>query len=175
MPDAKKELSKVMMSLYLIIALVIVGGVMAVVGITGLDMDNMDYHLGLLIGGIMLAFMSAVFGIPLVWLRNTERRKTLRIAVLALSSERSQISILAGSVGCSDAEAREKVVWALNNGYLPGYVISGDEVLLSKLLDPNFQEHAVECPNCGASFTYVGKIGQCPYCGDYYPPRNKNV
>lgn len=174
MPDAKKEFSKVMMTLYIIIALVAVGAIMAVVGGMGLDMDNMDYHLGLLIGGIMLAFLSAVFGIPLVWLRNTERRKSLRIAVLILSSDRSSISVLAGSVGCSDADARNKVIWALNNGYLPGYVISGDEVMLAKLLDPNQQEHAVECPNCGASFTYIGKIGQCPYCGDYYPPQNKH-
>ncbi len=164
MADARKELKTVMMSLYLIIILIAVGVILFVYGL-------MNDILGLIIAGPILAFFFAVFGIPLVWLRNSEKRINLRVACIVLESERTAFSVLAGSVGCSDAEARDKVVWCLNNGYLPGYVVSGQEVLLSKLMDPNLQEHAMECPNCGASFTYVGKIGQCPYCGDYYPPK----
>lgn len=164
MADARKELKTVMMSLYLIIILIAVGVILFVYGL-------MNDILGLIIAGPILAFFFAVFGIPLIWLRNSEKRVNLRVACIVLESERTAFSVLAGSVGCSDAEARDKVVWCLNNGYLPGYVVSGQEVLLSKLMDPNLQEHAMECPNCGASFTYVGKIGQCPYCGDYYPPK----
>ncbi|MCQ2079285.1 MAG: hypothetical protein MJZ38_04435 [archaeon] len=168
MADAKKELRTVMMSLYVVILIAIIGIALAILGgVKGLG----GTWLFCMIGGIMLAFFGLIFGVPLVWLRNAERRKSLRAAVIILNNERTQISVLASSVGCSDAEARNKAVWALNNGYLPGYVISGDEVLLSRLLDPNQMEHSASCPNCGASFKYVGKIGQCPYCGDYYPPR----
>ena len=168
MADAKKELGKVMMTLYIIIAIFAVCIVWAIYEAAVLG----DFIM--MIPGLVIGFMTLVFGVPLIWLRNSERRIDLRLAVIALQNERTAFSVLAGSVGCSDAEARERIVWCLNNGYLPGYVISGNEVLLSKLMDPNLQEHAVECPNCGASFTYVGKIGQCPYCGDYYPPQKKN-
>lgn len=167
MADAKKELKTLMMPMYLVLALAVVGIILMVYGI-------MNEIIALIVVGPIMAFVPLVFIVPLVWIRNGERRINLRLAVIALQGERTAFSVLAGSVGCSDAEARERIVWCLNNGYLPGYVISGNEVLLSKLMDPNLQEHAVECPNCGASFTYVGKIGQCPYCGDYYPPQNKH-
>ena len=125
------------------------------------------------IAGIVVMFLFLVFGIPLVWVRNSERRTNLRIAVFILGYDDCTIEMISGSCGISVNEAWGKVKWALNAGYLPGYVINGTHVCLAKLLDPNLQEHAVECPNCGASFTYVGKIGQCPYCGDYYPPQNR--
>ena len=152
MEDARQALNKLNMLMYFMFALIGVGAAMIIVGV-------MKGILFLWIAGIVVMFLFLVFGIPLVWVRNSERRTNLRIAVFIL--------------GISVNEAWGKVKWALNAGYLPGYVINGTHVCLAKLLDPNLQEHAVECPNCGASFTYVGKIGQCPYCGDYYPPQNK--
>jgi hypothetical protein len=166
MEDARQALKKLNMLMYIMFALIAVGAIMIFIGV-------MKGILALWIIGIVVMFLFLVFGVPLVWVRNSERRTNLRIAVFILGYDDCTIEMISGSCGISVNEAWGKVKWALNAGYLPGYVINGTHVCLAKLLDPNLQEHAVECPNCGASFTYVGKIGQCPYCGDYYPPQNK--
>ncbi|MCQ2085757.1 MAG: hypothetical protein MJZ21_06400 [archaeon] len=171
MADAEKALRKLKLPFFIMIVLAIIGVVLIVSGaMHGIH----GAGVALLVIGVLLTFGSIVFGFPLTLVFSAEKKKTLRIAVIAKKSERTFLSVLAGSVGCSESEAKEKVLWCMSNGYLDGYMIHGNEVCLARLFDPNLQEHAAVCPNCGASFTYIGKIGQCPYCGDYYPPQNKS-
>lgn len=152
--------------MYFLILIILIGAACIVFGI-------IKGTIALWISGIVIIFVFSIYGIPFIWLRNIERKKTFRLGAFVLEHESITFDLLAGSIGVSENVATEKVRWLLTNGYLPGYIISGNSVLLSRLVDPNLQEHAAECPNCGASFTYVGKIGQCPYCGDYYPPNTK--
>ena len=152
--------------MYLLILIIMVGVACIVLGI-------INGTAALWIGGIIIIFIFSIYGIPLIWLRNSERKKTFRLGAFILEHESMTFPMIAGSIGVSENVAIDKVRWLLTNGYLPGYIISGNSVLLSKLVDPNLQEHSAVCPNCGASFTYVGRIGQCPYCGDYYSPNTK--
>lgn len=170
MANAKKELRTVNLGLYVMIVIALFGIVLLAKGVS---MGIIDGGSAYFFGGLFLTFFGLLFGVPIVWLVTSEKRKSLRIAVLILESERTKIQVLAGSTGISDNAAKSKIVWCIERGYLPGYVIVGDEVLLSRHVNPDLQEHVCECPNCNASFTYVGRIGQCPYCGDYYPPRNR--
>ena len=105
MADAKKELSKVMMSLYIIIAIFAVCIAWAIYEAAVLG----DFIM--MIPGLVIGFMTLVFGVPLVWLRNSERRINLRLAVIALQSERTAFSILAGS---GDADVDRTARSALN-------------------------------------------------------------
>ncbi len=166
MSTVQEELKKLNRPLYLLALVILIGVACIVLGI----MKGID---ALWIGGIIIIFLFSIYGIPLIWLRNIERKKTFRLGAFVLEHESMTFDLLAGSIGVPVNVAMEKVRWLLTNGYLPGYIISGNSVLLSKLVDPNLQEHTAVCPNCGASFTYVGRIGQCPYCGDYYPPNTK--
>lgn len=158
-----EELKKINRPLYILSLIILIGAVCIVAGIIkGIT--------ALWISGIVIIFLFSIYGIPIVWLRNIEKKKKFRMGEFILEHESTPLSMLAGSVGVSESVALDNVRWLLTNGYLPGYIIDGNTVTLSKLVDPNMQEHTAICPNCGASFTYVGKIGQCPYCGDYYPP-----
>lgn len=166
LPDAKEDLKKINRLSYAIAALITVGVLLIVYGAS-------EGITGCWIAGLVIVFVFALYGIPLVWLRNSERRKTLRIAVFIKEHEANTIEMVSGSMGISDDAAWDKVRWLLEHGYLPGYVINGNRIVLSKLIDPEQQEHSAVCPNCGASFRYVGRIGQCPYCGDHYPPNTR--
>lgn len=167
MSTVQEELKKVNRPIYILTLIILIGAVCIIAGI-------ISGTTALWIAGLVIAFVFAFYGIPLIWMRNSERRKALRLGAFILEHETNTIEMLTGCIGVDENSVMDKVRWLLANGFIPGYVISGNSVVLSKLLDPNLQEHTAVCPNCGASFTYIGKIGQCPYCGDYYPPNTRN-
>lgn len=163
MTTIQEEIKKVNRPAYILAAIILIGVLCIIVGfVNGTS--------SLWIAGLVITFVFAFYGIPLIFIRNSERRKTFRLGAFILAHENNTIEMLTGCIGSDENTVMEKVRWLLANGYLPGYIINGNSVILSKLVDPNLQEHSAVCPNCGASFTYVGRIGQCPYCGDYYPP-----
>lgn len=168
MPDAHIELRKIKRASYAVAAAIFIGAILLAVGVT----EGTSW---MWITGLVLMFVFLVYGIPLVWLRNSERRKTFRLCLFLLEHESTTVTTAAGSIGTSEQETLEKVKWLLSHGYLPDYVINDGCIVQARLVDPNMQEHTAVCPNCAASFKYVGRIGQCPYCGDYYPPNTRKA
>lgn len=157
MADAKKALNRLYVPVIIIVLIFVACMGLAAYGIMN---DSLIWIAGLVIG-----FFVLIMGIPLAWLGTSEKRKNLRIGALVSGRERTTFEIIAGSAGITEEEALQRIKWCLDHGYLDGYVINGSEVCQIRFIDPAERVHAAECPNCGASFTYKGEKGQCPYCG----------
>ena len=117
-----------------------------------------------LVVGVLGVLFFGFYGVSLSCIGAFMRRSTLRVARIAEGTGTVKLSTLAQNAGCDVETARTRAAWCISHGYLTDRLISGDTLVCTT----ERSEHAMKCTYCGASFTYEGDVGRCPYCGRYY-------
>lgn len=117
--------------------------------------------------GVIFIF-SGFYGCPITWVQWAEKKRMLRLVTAVRSREISPLELLAAETGRSVGDVHNDVTECLRKGWINGYVLSGDKVMLSKFLDPGQMAHHVRCDFCNATYEYVGTSGRCPYCGNWH-------
>ena len=119
-----------------------------------------------LAAGVIFIF-TGFYGCPISWVQWSEKKRYKRIVNLITSRESTTVEILAGSLALKEGDALNDVKYCLEHGYLTGYILRGNKVMLASLIDPDRMSHHAKCGYCGATFEFQGRNGRCPYCGNF--------
>ena len=151
--------------------LLIIGIPLIIFGAISLNKGTI-YAIMLAVGVIFI--FSGIYGCPITWVQWSEKKRYQRLVQLITSRDSTTISTAAGSLGMKDGDALNDIKYCLEHGYLTGYMLRGDKVMLTSLIDPERETHAVKCGYCGATYEFQGRNGRCPYCGNFLTDQSLN-
>ncbi len=123
---------------------------------------------------IGIAFLAAGFyGCPVAWVAYSGKA-SLRRMIRAITEEHlyteREISM---QLGLSEQEVHRRINECFSKGYLVGYIRTSDGIALNENQALAETEYVVQCPACGAKYSYTkGTSANCPYCGTPAPRKD---
>lgn len=137
----------------------------------------------------MLLFISG-YGLIVFIARALKYKFITKLQDAIIKGGERDLSVLAEKFSKSLSTIEEKVTFLIDNGYLPGFSISGqiliNEEEKSQILKKEFYQNQIietknkeekkvlrkkiieseKCPNCGAKVKFNEGSADCPYCGN---------
>ncbi len=110
------------------------------------------------------------YGCPVAW-GMYSGKASLRRLIRAVTEEHLYTEReLSMQLGISEKEVHNRINECFSKGYLVGYIRTADGIALNENQALTEKEYAVECPACGAKYSYTkGTSSNCPYCGSPAP------
>ncbi len=122
-------------------------------------------HIGALLGIGIACAVIGFYGTPMGWVIYGTAC-TRRRMVMAITQEHlSTVEELSSQLALNDNQVRGMLDVCFSKGFLIGYKRDGDNILFNDNVALGKQTFHVQCPNCGAKFSYTKDNPNCPYCG----------
>lgn len=117
--------------------------------------------------GIGIAFtVVGFYGCPVAWVQFGAARTESQLVGAIVLEHFHTVQELAPRIGQNEKQTRAVLASCMRKGYLAGYKVEGDEIVLNENQAFERTSYTVECPRCGASYSYLkGESSKCPYCG----------
>lgn len=137
--------------------------VLFVIGIPMIPLGAINKIWAVMIAGIV--FVAAGFyGTPLLWIGFGNKCGLKRLVYAVEREHLYTVAELSEQLSKKPKEIRSMLDTCFNRRYLTGYRRAGDELVLNERKAQTDELHPVECPSCGAKFSFKGTDGACPYC-----------
>lgn len=147
----------------------IVGILLLIAFIAGIPMTVLGATKGitaLLVIGIV--FIVAGFYVsPIMLVQVTEKRKLKRVIMAVEKQNLYSVDDIAAGTGLNQKAVRGYLNESMQKGYIAGFKMEGDELILIRTRKQALNQSTQKCPNCGAQVIINPIMGQgvCPYCG----------
>ncbi len=117
---------------------------------------------------IGIIFIVAGFYVsPIMLVQVSEKRKLKRVVQAVEEQNLYTVREIAAGVGIREKAVRGYLTESLQKGYLIGYKLEGDDVVLITAPKQTLSASSIKCPSCGAQVRLdpLTGEGECGYCG----------
>lgn len=155
----------------IVLSIMFVAGLpILIVGATRLHQNG--GFVAMLVIGIVFVVLG-FYGTPVAWVQVGAASRRANIVRAVNEEHLYTVKELAVRLNVSEKEASAALRECMQKGYLTGYLLEGDSVVLNENVALGPKEYSVECSHCGAYVTSSGKGAKCPYCGCALPEPKK--
>ncbi len=153
----------------IILTILLVAGIPLIV--MGAQGDGVAYKAML---GIGIAFVVIGFyGAPIMWTMLAATRAESALVSGVIHENLHTVQELSIRIGQNEKQTRATISNCVRKGFLAGYKIDGDTVVLNENASLKRTQIHADCPRCGGSLTYFkGEVPICPYCNSKLPESN---
>ena len=156
MAPIRKALHKSLLVALILTMMFPLGGILLGVGL-GIGQPGMW---GVGIACLATGFYGCTFG----WVEYGNKRVLYRLVSAIVEEHLYSVQELAVQLSMSEKDVRNHLTVCFQKRYLIGFKREGDLLTLNENQALNERENVMECPYCGAKFTYKGTNIRCPYC-----------